>query len=434
MEVTSLCELPVASLLWQPRPGAWMLTFVCKATFELHPGESPLAHAQEPVYESDQHWSNDPAWSLYAPRDIVPIRPRADVVLVGHAFAPNETPMRSLVARLVVADIEKAIEVWCDRSWSPDGTLNEGPRFVRMPIVYERAAAGPDAVNPVGLREGSRDRQGKRDLPNLQPVGAAVKSPSDLIEPVGFGPIAASWGVRQRKLGRHAGTWDEKAFHQAPLPHDIDASYFNVAPRDQQTTELKSGARLVLDNLHPEHWHLVTALAAISPHALVERPGQGEQNVAMRPDLLWIHTDRGICTLTFRGQIPIEHPLEKGAVKIALEDGGAAAGWEEIEPEAEETTPGSEGTRVTMVPQSPVSTLGVAVRGLADAAVATASGLPFAPVASPAAHPTRPSPAESRLAHTPFAAEHFRQVMVSGVPQFSQNLRASGSAGSSTTM
>src|SRR5688572_9330244 len=100
MEVSWICPLPVASLLWQPRPGAWMLTFVCKATYELKPGESPLAPEHEPIYEADQHWSNDTEWSLYAPRDVVPIRPRADVVLVGHAFAPDGKPARSLIARL----------------------------------------------------------------------------------------------------------------------------------------------------------------------------------------------------------------------------------------------------------------------------------------------------------------------------------------------
>lgn len=119
MEVISLSSLPAAALLWQPRPGAWMFTFACKATYDLCPGESPLAHEQEPIQESDRHWSDDPAWSLYAPCDIVPIRPRADVVLVGHAFAPDAAPVRSLVARLVVADIDKSIERGHERSSSP---------------------------------------------------------------------------------------------------------------------------------------------------------------------------------------------------------------------------------------------------------------------------------------------------------------------------
>ena len=31
-------ELPQHSVVWQPRPGTWLLTVVCKATFRLPPG------------------------------------------------------------------------------------------------------------------------------------------------------------------------------------------------------------------------------------------------------------------------------------------------------------------------------------------------------------------------------------------------------------
>jgi hypothetical protein len=117
-----------------------MLTFACKATYELRPGESALAPQQEELHEADSHWSGDPAWSLYAPRDIVPIRPRADIVLVGHAFAPNQVPVRSLITRLIVGDVDKSIEVFCDRSFTHDGVLQEGPRFAKMPLLYERAS------------------------------------------------------------------------------------------------------------------------------------------------------------------------------------------------------------------------------------------------------------------------------------------------------
>src|SRR5262245_33978525 len=144
MDVVSLSPLPVASLLWQPRPGAWMLTFACKATYILRPGESELAPEQQPLHEDDRHWSDEPAWSLYAPRDVVPIRPRADVVVVGHAFAAGGAQVRSLVARIVVADIDKAVEVVCDRMFTQDGALHEGQRFTKMPLLWERAGGGPD--------------------------------------------------------------------------------------------------------------------------------------------------------------------------------------------------------------------------------------------------------------------------------------------------
>src|SRR5580698_2170648 len=156
MDVVSLCPLRVGSLLWQPRRGTWVLTAVCKATYVLLPAESPLAQAQEYPNEDEGHWNDDPARSLHAPCDLVPFKPRADVVLVGHAFAPRKEPARSVVARLVVGEVSKAVEVWCDRVWMQDGTLREGPRFVKMPLRYERAAGGPDTGNPVGMRLDAR--------------------------------------------------------------------------------------------------------------------------------------------------------------------------------------------------------------------------------------------------------------------------------------
>src|SRR5262245_3285398 len=100
MEVVSLSPLPVRSVTWQLRQGTWVLTFACKAAFGRLPGRADFAEEQDPIYLEDQHWSDDPTWSLYAPSDLAPARRRVDVVLVGEAFAPPGKQARSLVARL----------------------------------------------------------------------------------------------------------------------------------------------------------------------------------------------------------------------------------------------------------------------------------------------------------------------------------------------
>jgi hypothetical protein len=43
MDVLSYCPLRASAFPWQPRPGSHALTVVCKATFELQLGGSPLA-------------------------------------------------------------------------------------------------------------------------------------------------------------------------------------------------------------------------------------------------------------------------------------------------------------------------------------------------------------------------------------------------------
>ncbi|HVY48110.1 MAG TPA: DUF2169 domain-containing protein, partial [Minicystis sp.] len=150
--VRSLCPLRATGLHWQAQHGGWVLTIVAKGTFDLAPGESRLSDRQEDVGEEDNHWNDDPQRSVYAPSDLAPFKPRADVVLVGHAFSPRGEPVRSLVARVVVGELDKSIEVVGERLWTVDGELREGARFAKMPLRYERAAGGPESWNPVGMR------------------------------------------------------------------------------------------------------------------------------------------------------------------------------------------------------------------------------------------------------------------------------------------
>ena len=346
MDVVSLCPLRVGSLLWQPRRGTWVLTAVCKATYVLTPAESPLAQAQEYPSEEENHWNDDPARSLYSPCDLVPFKPRADVMLVGHAFAPRKEPARSVVARIIVGDVSKAVEVWCDRVWMQDGTLREGPRFVKMPLRYERAAGGPDTQNPVGVRLDARpDAYGSVPVPNLQPPGMLLGSPKDFFETVCFGPIAWAWSPRRDRLGRHGAAWSPSAWTQQPIPDDIDPGFFNAAPRDQQVEQLRPNERLVLENLHPEHARLATSLPGAQPRAFVERRGAAPQELSLICDTLWIDTDRGVCTLTWRAQVPLEHPMQQGRVLIAMAEPGQRLSWSDVErlaataPEEPETEP-----------------------------------------------------------------------------------------------
>ncbi|WP_437548112.1 DUF2169 domain-containing protein [Sorangium sp. So ce367] len=325
MKVVPMGPLPVGSFLWQRRPGAWVFTFACKGTFTLHPGESPLAQQQDPIHVSDRHWSDDLERSLYAASDLVPMRPRADVMLVGHAFAQRGTAVRSLRACLIVGDIESAVEVCCDRSLSPSGELKEGSAFTQMPLLWERAAGGPGTSNPVGVRADARDRFGHRLLPNLQPPGARLARENEPIAPVAFGPVAASWPARRLKLGSYAGAWSASSWQSAPLSADFDLGYFNAAPPNQQTAALRDDEALVLEHLHPEHAHLVTRLPGLRPMALVERSGKPTASVAMRADQLWVHTDRAVVTVTWRGQIDLEHESEAGIVRIAFERSSSSA-------------------------------------------------------------------------------------------------------------
>src|SRR5262249_14511661 len=163
----------------------WMQTVVCKATFSLRLTVSPLAEVQEPAHESEGYWNNNRARSIYVPSDIVPFKPRADVLLVGKAFSPE--PASRVTARLVGAAIDKRIDVHRDRSWTADGKLVQAPEFMSMPLLYERAAGGPGSWNPVGMRHVPK---GAARVPNLLPHGFVLAEQQTPIPPVGFGALA----------------------------------------------------------------------------------------------------------------------------------------------------------------------------------------------------------------------------------------------------
>jgi hypothetical protein len=301
----------------------WVLTVVCKATFSLLPGESALAPDQDEPAEEDDHWNDDTARSLRVASDLVPMKPHADLTLVGHAFAPGGAPVRSLVVRLVVGEVDKAFEVVCDRYFDQEGALHEGPRFTRMPLVYERAGGGPGTSNPVGMA-GAQNSYGRIPVPNLQPVSARVTSAADFVPPVGFGPVAPGWPARREKLGRGAPGGATPDVRRQPLPDDLQPAFFNHAPRDQQIQLLRDRERIVMENLHPDHPRFVTSLPSVRPRAVVERGGSSRP-VPLRCDTLWIDTDRQVCTLAWRAQVPLKHPDEEGRVVVSLETQSQAA-------------------------------------------------------------------------------------------------------------
>lgn len=333
MDLISISPFQVASVLWRHADGSWVQSILCKATLDLRPGVATLAERQEPPNQENSYWNGDPSGSLHAARDLVPTKPRADVLLVGRAFAPRGKPARSLVARLTVGTVDKSIEVFGERSWTADGNLPEPAPFTAMPLVYERAAGGPETANPVGVITGPRAlAQGLTRMPNLQIMGLAAPERSTIVAPVGFGPIASSWPERRRRLGALAGSWPSEGWNRRPMPEDLDMGYFNAAPDDQQIETLADDARIVLENLHWEHARLETVLPGVRPRARLEIPNMPQQEVRMRCDTLWIDSDRAVATVVWRGQVSLRRPDEIGRVVVVMEEPRRMPAWGAVGP------------------------------------------------------------------------------------------------------
>jgi hypothetical protein len=316
MDLVSQCALRVAKVVWRPGHGGFAFTVVCKATFELTPVVSLLAAEQEPVALADVYVGE--GGELAVASDLVPVKKRPEVILTGHAYAPEGKPVPSLLVRLVVGEIDKSIQVVGDRHFGRDGRLSEPEHFARMPLGWERADGGPDTFNPAGRSLGSAARPdaiGRVPAPNLLPVGLWLKSRSDTVSPVGFGPIAPLWPSRAACLQQHVAGWDPGRWNERPLPADVDLGYFNAAPSDQQRALPFGEERIYLEHLHPRIARLSTQLAQVTPVATVDH-GAGPQALQLRCDTLIIDSDRGLAMLVWRGHVLLDHLERPGRVVV----------------------------------------------------------------------------------------------------------------------
>lgn len=313
MNIVSLCPLRSAIVAWPAKSGAWMSTVVVKATFALRAGECALSEDQEIPNGEDSHWNDDAARSVYAPSDLAPFKRSPEFMLVGFAFSGSREPARSIVARLAIDDVEKALEVHCDRVLSRDGKVRSGAPFARVPVRYERASAGVHGENPVGLRMESTD--GGIPIPNILPVGFLVSGPRDVPPPVGFGPLAEEWPERRRRLGAQPSTWLEARRRGHARPEDVDPAFFQSAPPDQWVSRLREDASIRLTHLHPDGPRFATRLPGIRARAFVDSTEELRE-IPLTCDTLWIDTDRLIATLTWRGATPA---LADASVFVAMD-------------------------------------------------------------------------------------------------------------------
>ncbi len=410
MDLVTLCPFVASKVVWQANSGAFALTVIVKATFVLQPGMAQLAPQQEPILEQDRFYDDDPRRSVRVPSDAVPYKPRADVLLVGHAYAPGKQPVRSVVTRFVVGEMDKSIEVWCDRAFRVrDGQLLEGKRFTEMPLVWERASGGPESVNPVGKRfDGAMDAYGTIAIGNLQPLGHFVAKRSDTFVPTCYGPVAPTWPGRTQRLGRLSRSILGSAWNAQALPAGFDPTFFLAAPPDQNVAEIRANERIVLENLHPDHARLLTSLPGLHPRAIADRATGEREEIALVGDTLWIDTDRGVCCVVWRGRIGLRSADEAGRISITM-DGGTAESGEANElqmtlpPQSPAVQQDDEDLAVktmfgTFVPQAsaPVmpfagadkpTSASDAIRNVADGALPFGGGLAALRVVEPAAAP-----------------------------------------------
>ena len=118
MDIVNETPFAVATMLWEDLQGQSKLSVLTKGTFEIQTNAVALpAPAQLPIFTADEYYGENPTASVRFESDMVPFKPRADVVLIGRAQAANGRPVTRLDVTLRVGRLEKKIRVFGDRQW-----------------------------------------------------------------------------------------------------------------------------------------------------------------------------------------------------------------------------------------------------------------------------------------------------------------------------
>ena len=244
------------------RDGAEIWLVAVKATFDILPnGQTRVSKIQPPVLRLAEHYGDPAKTSIKYDADLVLTKKTTDVIVVGHAYSPPGESVTHADVGFKVGTVQKVLRVFGDRTWNSIG-MTAPQAFERMPLVYERAFGGADALsknpakdwdwrNPVGtgFAVTGRNATGLK-LPNIEDPKSLIRTRGDKPAPAGFGAIAGHWQPRVALAGTYDDHWMKT--RQPLLAEDLDDRYFQSAPADQQAREfLHGGEPVVLLRLTP---------------------------------------------------------------------------------------------------------------------------------------------------------------------------------------
>ena len=237
------------------------LYVLVRATFNIGK-QWTLADKQVPPMIADKYWTEPGESSLKYGSDCHTGKPCSDIIMLGHAHAPNNQETRQLDVALTVGQVHKTIRVFGNRHWY-NGRITPPEPFKTMAMVYEKAFGGEYIVNgistaveernPVGQGfSGQRkvDEMNGVPLPNLEDPNNLITDINQRPAPACFAISAPHWQPRSA----YAGTYDEAwQAQRAPfLPEDFDKRFFSMSHPDLVYPGfLIGGEQVEISNMHP---------------------------------------------------------------------------------------------------------------------------------------------------------------------------------------
>jgi len=319
MNLINKTKLQVAWFAACPRPPAFAVIIIVKGAFRLAPDGTAEAidNADDARPTGELYVDNNREASVRHDSDFAPFKPRADLLLVGTCYAPDQSPTDSCKVGVGIGDRKKTLRVIGDRFWLKDkGRIiaSDPQPFTSMPLAAENSFGGPGfEANPFGkgFEPQVQPNGGKRwVLPNIEDPARLITINTDQPAPVGFGPVPITAPQRRSNMGTYDDAWLNKRW--PGLPADFDWGNFNAAPADQQLKGyLKGDELLTMVNLHPQHSVYRCQLPGLRPRCFLNRKHKGEDEfveVELSLDTAWVDADAEQMNLVWRGRVVVKSP------------------------------------------------------------------------------------------------------------------------------
>ncbi len=237
-------------------------------------------------------------------------KPRAEVLLRAKCFSPLGAPRPVAQAGFRVGKIAKSLNVFGPRFWErgAGGMAITDPRpFSVIDLEWRNAFGGPGFErNPLGrgiTSVTSASGASVLELPAVEDPAHLIGAPGDRPAPAGFMPLDQTWPQRRAKAGTYDQKWLQE--HWPYFPEDMNWTFFNTAPEDQQQDAFFQGGEAVaLINMHPRRQLVETRLPNLRQRVFVNQfkdlkaPEQDPLFREVQPhlDTVWLfpHALRGI--------------------------------------------------------------------------------------------------------------------------------------------
>lgn len=231
-------------------------------------------------------------------------KPRGEYLVYGSCWSKN--PVRGKEVRVRVGSLDKHLDkhlhVFGPRFWHGHGPTRPLP-FTRVAMHWGHAYGGENfPENPAGMGH-ARSQRGVHPLPLVEDPRHLVAFARQKAPPAGLMAIPGHWPQRRRHLGTVDAAWLERNW--PGLPANYHPEYACTAPQDQRFSgDLPPGVRFVISGMHPEQETVVGIIPKLRARLFVQRRLEhkdGFEEIACRPETLWLFPDSETGVVLFRG-------------------------------------------------------------------------------------------------------------------------------------